>query len=223
MKDRYGSILMSAVGSGSVEGLQYLLENGGDINYRSSEQQETLLHALHGGGLRKKTDYRPMIEFLVSNGLNPNAKDAHQQTPLHLAMMMNDVETGKILIDFGARVEGDSKPAPVDPKQQKMMERAQREMEKMMAEMEAELGDVADELAEDEEALDPDDPMNQDAIEMQNLGKQMQANLRNLLPNLQARMEQQEQSSIPFYIARRPELQETIRILTEYSNSKSGK
>ncbi|MGH8084952.1 MAG: ankyrin repeat domain-containing protein [Lysobacter sp.] len=56
-------------------------------------------------GESSKEDRSEVLAFLVERGLDPNHIDMHGLTPLHAAVLANDVEEARILLAHGARVD----------------------------------------------------------------------------------------------------------------------
>ncbi|EAY13222.1 hypothetical protein TVAG_097920 [Trichomonas vaginalis G3] len=51
-----------------------------------------------------ESNNKDLIELLISNGVNVNAKNIHGNTPLHIAALFSNVESAEILISHGAEI-----------------------------------------------------------------------------------------------------------------------
>jgi ankyrin repeat protein len=95
--------LIAAVTTGDVEKAKLLLVAGGDLDVRNADGSTLLMIAAASGNLL-------MVEWLVSNGANVNARDARGWTPLMKSVYNADLDcgfpgVGQFLIDHGADVE----------------------------------------------------------------------------------------------------------------------
>jgi cell wall assembly regulator SMI1 len=90
-------LLAVAAGSGSVEGLRFVFEQGGDPHVRD-DHTGTLLHQ---AAAARCGDPVAVIRFLLGLGVKPNQPNFQGQTALHLAVMVGNLETAKALIDAG--------------------------------------------------------------------------------------------------------------------------
>jgi ankyrin repeat protein/cell wall assembly regulator SMI1 len=88
-------LLAVAAGSGSVDGLRFMLEQGGDPHARDY-QGGTLLHqaATAPGG-------DAVVRYLLGLGGQPNQPDCQGHTALHLAAAAGNLEAARALIDAG--------------------------------------------------------------------------------------------------------------------------
>jgi ankyrin repeat protein len=96
--------------------VQFLIENGADVNYASADSGETPLHAAVS-----KSDpcYNFVLRVLLANGANPNAatipgietgafmRDVRTrgETPLHRAAAFCGAEAIQLLIDAGGKLD----------------------------------------------------------------------------------------------------------------------
>ena len=90
--------IFEAAGKGTVQDIEYFLNNGANVNAKHTSSN-TLLHlaALSNPNLE-------VLKYLVSKGANVNAKNKWGATPLHYAAMKADVEVLKYLVSKGANV-----------------------------------------------------------------------------------------------------------------------
>mmetsp|Transcript_18933 Transcript_18933/g.47822 ORF Transcript_18933/g.47822 Transcript_18933/m.47822 type:complete len:262 (-) Transcript_18933:169-954(-) len=90
--------VLSAVKSGSMNALRFLLSDGADAKI-TDEVGRTALHVAVRKG---RVD---MISVLVGGGCEVNAKDKHGYTPLHLAAASGNAAIAWKLLELGAEVE----------------------------------------------------------------------------------------------------------------------
>jgi ankyrin repeat protein len=76
-----------------------LLTNGADIESRDRDKRTPLLNAVSGSDVSKK-----LIQFLIDNGADVNAKDANGYSSLHFCAQANMIEIAELLIANGAIV-----------------------------------------------------------------------------------------------------------------------
>jgi len=101
MKDvrRNGGWTLLHLSSDSRELIEYLIENGADIEAKSDGGWTPLhSHAYIG--------YKDGVELLLKHGANLEAKHAYDLTPLLSSIRWNRVEVAKLLVDKGAKVDG---------------------------------------------------------------------------------------------------------------------
>ncbi|WP_397538842.1 ankyrin repeat domain-containing protein [Rummeliibacillus pycnus] len=77
--------------------VEYLIENGADINSTSKNSMKVM--PLHSAVATKKVD---IAELLLKNGAQVNAKQDSGWTPLHEAAMNGQLEMLQLLIRYGA-------------------------------------------------------------------------------------------------------------------------
>lgn len=85
--------LSEAVSKGDTELVRFLIEKGADFNIKYTNTSRTLLHYAASSST---------AAFLVSLGMDVNAKDTWGYTPLHLAAERGDKEVAEYLILKGA-------------------------------------------------------------------------------------------------------------------------
>ena len=88
------SALLDAAKEGNIEAVKQHLANGADVN--AKDDGWTPLHNAAGYSTKE------MVELLISNGANVNAKNEDGWTPLHDAATK---EVAELLIDKGADME----------------------------------------------------------------------------------------------------------------------
>jgi ankyrin repeat protein len=101
MKDvrRNGGWTLLHLSRGSRELIEYLIENGADIEAKS-DGGWTPLHSQAYSGQKDG------VELLLEHGANIDAKHAFDMTPLLNSIRWNRVEVAKLLVDKGAKVDG---------------------------------------------------------------------------------------------------------------------
>ena len=92
------SALLDAAKEGNIEAVKQHLANGADVN--AKDDGWTPLHNAAGYSTKE------MVELLISNGANVNAKNEDGWTPLHDAATK---EVAELLIDKGADMEAKDK------------------------------------------------------------------------------------------------------------------
>ncbi|CAH0549306.1 unnamed protein product [Brassicogethes aeneus] len=95
--NRY-SPLMFAVDNNHTETVEFLINQGADVNLRGGENNRTALDFVAATGNVK------MANVLVSNGADINAQDINGYWPLMFAIITNQTETAEFLINQGADV-----------------------------------------------------------------------------------------------------------------------
>lgn len=98
--------LHRAVEKGNISLVKFIISKGVDANQRSEKIIEEKMHSystpLHLAAIGA---HREVIDYLLSNGANPNLHDHIGYTPLHFAAMNGDEETIRLLIKGGANVK----------------------------------------------------------------------------------------------------------------------
>ena len=94
------SALMGAAANGHLEIVKLLVQNGADLTLRESRTSELtpLLYAVMGG-------HSEIAGFLLAEGADPNAYNAHLETPLFVAATQQYVESVRVLLENGAEVD----------------------------------------------------------------------------------------------------------------------
>ncbi|KAI1119745.1 ankyrin repeat-containing domain protein [Nemania abortiva] len=87
-----------AAKAGQIEAMELLLRRGADFDARSREKQNPLHLAV---------EYPQAIELLLTAGAAVNCTDVLAQTPLHLATRMEHLESAKVLIKRGAKLDAE--------------------------------------------------------------------------------------------------------------------
>jgi ankyrin repeat protein len=98
IRDGYGrSVLARAASTGSVEGIELLLEAGADINDKAVE----VLPALH---VAARLGHSGVVELLIARGADIEIKN-NGSTALHLAAQQGHTQVVSILLDSGVGIE----------------------------------------------------------------------------------------------------------------------
>ncbi len=82
---------------GSNEIVELLITKGADVNAKEEEEGWTPLFAAVGDG------YKKIIELLIANGADVNAKDDVGDTPLDMAIGLEQQETVDLLRKHGGK------------------------------------------------------------------------------------------------------------------------
>lgn len=86
-----------AVKKGHADIVQYLIDNGADVNKGNAWDNTPLHYAAYRG-------YTEIVKMLLAYGADVNAKNDDGETPLHYAAEKGKTEIVKILLDNGADV-----------------------------------------------------------------------------------------------------------------------
>lgn len=99
---------------GNIEAIKSLLDQGADINQRSSHGMTALYYALekykngHGNVVESLlcigNKYKNVIEYLVSQGADVNQADFNGIAPLHIAANYGHLELVQLLVSKGADI-----------------------------------------------------------------------------------------------------------------------
>ena len=88
--------LMLCAASGELKKIQYLLQNGANINYLNAWGENALITAIQIKNIE-------IAKFLIENGIDVNAKSVVGDTPLSMAKENNFYEMVNYLITNGAK------------------------------------------------------------------------------------------------------------------------
>lgn len=98
VKDREGRTPLMIVGGHHLDVAKILIENGADVNARATmDGGAPLIYAAMNGDL-------DLVNFLLGNHADVNAKQRDSMTPLMNAAMQGYLDVAKVLIDNGAEV-----------------------------------------------------------------------------------------------------------------------
>ncbi len=90
------SPLFAAVASGNKAMTAFLIERGADVNFKASTLETTPLH------LAARKGYQSVVEVLLANHADINAKNKAGQTPLFFAVQSGQIKIVQMLIAAGA-------------------------------------------------------------------------------------------------------------------------
>lgn len=100
------TLIGSAAGEFQLGVVKLLLERGCPVDHGAALGKRTaLFEACWGKGDAK------LVEFLLKRGANPNAVTAYDGTPLHAAIMFDNVALAGVLVRAGGREEGGRLPS----------------------------------------------------------------------------------------------------------------
>ncbi|MBF5050877.1 hypothetical protein CLAVI_000499 [Candidatus Clavichlamydia salmonicola] len=87
-----------AIGFGNISAIQFLLDNGANINWQHPSSRYSLLHyAVEKGD-------NQIIKELISRGADHSIRDALKRNILHQAIDLHDIEISKLLIRLGISI-----------------------------------------------------------------------------------------------------------------------
>ena len=95
--------LIDSAKKGDIEGIKQHLAAGGDVSFRNKNGDTMLNYAAFLG-------HKEIVELLVENGAEVNAKGLADWTPLHLAAYNNNEQIVQLLIAKGAEMNPYTSP-----------------------------------------------------------------------------------------------------------------
>ena len=95
--------LINSAKKGDIEGIKQHLAAGGDVSFRNKNGDTMLNYAAYLG-------HKEIVELLVENGAEVNAKGLADWTPLHLAAHNNNEQIVQLLIAKGAEMNPYTSP-----------------------------------------------------------------------------------------------------------------
>lgn len=90
--------LMAAVANKDREMIEFLIENGADLNFLTNEGSLSALH------FAIKKGYSDMVAFLINKGVDINLQSPDNFAPIHTAIIESQNDILKLLINKGADV-----------------------------------------------------------------------------------------------------------------------
>lgn len=110
-KSKYNecSLLYILICDNELEMIEYLLNNKADINIKTSNGSN-LLHLYLSDDYDSRRIEKDTIIFLINKGININALNNDNKTPLYEALITHFFYSSEILINNGASLELDDKP-----------------------------------------------------------------------------------------------------------------
>ena len=89
--------ITNAIDIGSPQSVAWMLAKGVDLSFRDNGGY-TPLHS----ALERRSERHQILEMLLRAGAPVNQKGINDWTPAHMAAARNDVESLKLLVQFGA-------------------------------------------------------------------------------------------------------------------------
>ena len=127
--------LIDSAKKGDIEGIKQHLAAGGDVSFRNKNGDTMLNYAAFLG-------HKEIVELLVENGVEVNAKGLADWTPLHLAAHKNNEQIVQLLIAKGAEMNPYTSPGfggtPLDVADGKIADLLRKHGGKTRAELKAE-------------------------------------------------------------------------------------
>jgi ankyrin repeat protein len=100
-QDMYGDTpLINSVFFGNLENVQYLLENGANVQLKNYDGNNSILV----WPILDKDDDEAILKLLLQYGANINEKDSANETPLHIAILFGRNKHVSMLVDNGVDV-----------------------------------------------------------------------------------------------------------------------
>jgi len=94
-------ILDLAVRDSNIQIIKLLEQAGFDLDTPGFDRRKTALHMSVFNGKSA------LLQFLLDAGVNVNVQDLEGKTPLHYAIELKDLESAKMLIEYGAELMND--------------------------------------------------------------------------------------------------------------------
>ena len=127
--------LIDSAKKGDIEGIKQHLAAGGDVSFRNKNGDTMLNYAAYLG-------HKEIVELLVENGAEVNAKGLADWTPLHLAAYNNNEQIVQLLIAKGAEMNPYTSPGfggtPLDVADEKTADLLRKHGAKTAEELKAE-------------------------------------------------------------------------------------
>lgn len=98
------TLLMFVARRCDVDLLEFLIQNGADVNARTPEWDSPLtfsLTGLHQAQRCQDGAMYPTVELLLKKGANPNRRNSIGITPLTLAVLYRRLDIAKLLVEYG--------------------------------------------------------------------------------------------------------------------------
>lgn len=101
------ALIQASKGRDEFDGVlvRILLENGADVNIRNMDGYSAILYSVKRG----KTINIGVVRMLLENGADVNIQNIREETPLIMAVLQSDIETIKLLLEYGAEPYGSLK------------------------------------------------------------------------------------------------------------------
>ena len=96
----FGSPLVAAIGRNHFDVAELLLKHGGSIDVRDARDQTALHNAIN---LHDEVSTNA-VRFIVTHGVDVNARRDDLWSPLHLAVNLEKLSVTRLLLEFGADV-----------------------------------------------------------------------------------------------------------------------
>lgn len=90
--------ITNAIHTGSLRAVKWMIHKGVDLSFVDDEGYSPLMAAIDDDSDAKYE----IVELLLKNGAPTNVHGVNGWTPLHLAAARNDVDSLKLLVEFGA-------------------------------------------------------------------------------------------------------------------------
>ncbi len=95
---RHEEVMLSSVAGGHTDIVEYLLENGADVNLSDRREATLLMHASENG-------HAELVRFLIEKGARVNEADYQGETALIRAVRNGDLTVVNLLIEAGADIK----------------------------------------------------------------------------------------------------------------------
>ncbi|WP_414577505.1 ankyrin repeat domain-containing protein [Anabaena sp. CCY 9402-a] len=99
------TVLGLAVQSGNLDKIQLILDAGADINYRTPDTYDVLIHAMYGRDIFQDENLISILNLLISRGAAVNGMTSYGESAIKVAADVGRFDAVKLLLNAGANPE----------------------------------------------------------------------------------------------------------------------
>ncbi len=96
------TVIDLAIQAGSLDKIRFLLDAGVDINYRTSNGYDVLIHAMCGRDIKQDENLIPILNLLIERGVEVDGVSSYNESALKIAYRNLRFDAVKLLLDAGA-------------------------------------------------------------------------------------------------------------------------